>query len=149
MSSFGSCFYTFANRGGVVLPPWTFNCHRQGIVGGLSPPHADLNQGDLNCNRNQSVTQESEALIEDLKESYGYTSDLRIEGLDRVRSLECQPNAEKQIGGILCRYRMWQAFRRSYSLQTSQRREMGCDIVTRSMLWGKCPIKCVPCSESI
>ena len=35
----------------------------------------------VNCNRNQSVTQESELLIADLWESYGYTSDLIVEGL--------------------------------------------------------------------
>jgi hypothetical protein len=43
-----------------------------------------------NCNRNRSVTQRSEPLIEDLKESYGYTSNMRIEGLSWFSTSEHQ-----------------------------------------------------------
>jgi hypothetical protein len=39
-----------------------------------------------NCNRNQSVTQESELLIADLQESYSYICNFRVEGMSWFRT---------------------------------------------------------------
>jgi hypothetical protein len=51
-------------------------------------------------------TEESELLIDDLKKSYGYTSDFRVEGFGLFSSSECELAADEDIGDICCRYRM-------------------------------------------
>ena len=125
MSTHGSCFYFFATRrvGSFCLPipsiaagrlPWRApppdmpflsreaesGHQEQVVVVGSASIRAP------NCNRNQSVTRESEALIEVLKESYGYTSDLKAEAFSWFSTSKCQFATDNEIGDNLCRRRM-------------------------------------------
>jgi hypothetical protein len=54
-----------------------------------------------NCNRNQSATQDSQPLLSNLKESYGYTSDWEEEGFRWPSTSKCQFATDKETWDIL------------------------------------------------